>query len=167
MSKKITFGLSSSEVKQSIKEIKKYQSELNIKCQKFAEKLAEHGVKIAKMKITQYDAIYTSQLLNSINSEKGSVVQPGGKWIIYTACEGAAFVEFGSWVEGKQSPHPDTSLVGWKYDVGNHGEKGWFYFLDGEWHWTKGMPSRPFMFETGKELRELIVKVAREVFNHD
>ena len=164
MPKRITFGLSSSEIRSAIQDIKAYQSELDNKCQKFAERLAEEGIKIAKLKVTEYDAIYTGELLGSINSEPGGMIKHGGKWIIYTGCEWAPFVEWGTGIEGQQSPHPDTSIVGWKYDINDHGEKGWFYFKDGTWHWTKGMPSRPFMYETGRELRKIVVKIAKEVF---
>ena len=164
MPKKITFGLSSSEIQKAIQEIKQYQSELDYKCQKLAERLAEEGVAIARLKIAAYDAVFTGELLNSINSEFGGVIQHGSKWIIYTGCSWAPFVEFGTGVEGQKSPHPDTSIVGWKYDVNSHGEKGWAYFKDSAWHWTKGMPSRPFMYETGQELRKIVVKIAKEVF---
>lgn len=167
MSKKISFTLSPSSINNAIQEIRKYQSEITYKCQKLAQRLAEEGVYIARVKIAEYDAIYTGELLESINSEYGGVIQDGGKWIIYTGCEYAPFVEFGTGIIGSQSPHPDTSLVNWKYDVNEHGEAGWFYFneRDGQWHWTKGMQSRPFMYETGQVLREIIQKVAKEVFS--
>lgn len=164
MPKRITFGLSPTEIRSAIQDIKAYQSELESKCKKFAERLAEEGIKIAKLKVTEYDAIYTGELLGSINSEPGGMIQHGGKWIIYTGCEWAPFVEFGTGIAGQQSPHPDTSIVGWKYDINDHGEKGWYYFKDGAWHWTKGMPSRPFMYETGRDLRKIIVEIAKEVF---
>ena len=73
-------------------------------------------------------------------------------------------MEFGTGVVGQESPHPDTSIVGWKYDMNQHGDMGWYYFKDGEWHWTKGMPSRPFLYQTGMDLRERIEEIAREVF---
>lgn len=166
MSKRISFGLSVSEINNAIKELRQYQAEITYKCQKLAERLAEEGVYIARLKIAEYDAIYTGELLASIKSEYGGVVQDGAKWIIYTGCEWAPFVEFGTGIVGSQNPHPDTSLVNWKYDINSHGEKGWFYFnsTDGKWHWTKGMPSRPFMFETGQELHKLVTKIAKEVF---
>lgn len=169
MAKKISFGLSVSEVDNAVKELRQYKSEITYKCQKFAERLAEEGVYIARVKIAEYDAIYTSELLESIHHEYGGSIQDGGKWIIYTGCEYAPFVEFGTGVVGSQNPHPDTSLANWKYDINDHGEAGWFYFneRDGKWHWTKGMQSRPFMFETGQDLRKIIVKVAKEVFGND
>lgn len=156
--------LSVSGIKALQKQLQDYQKDLTKKCEEFARRLAEKGVEIAKMKIADYDAIYTGELLASINSEQGAVIQHGAQWIIYTNCPWAKFVEFGTGVVGERSPHPDTSIIGWKYDVNEHGEKGWFYFREGEWHWTKGMPSRPFMYETSMELRHEIVKTAREIF---
>jgi hypothetical protein len=165
MPKKITFGLSPAEINNAIQEIRKYQSDIAYKCQKLAQRLAEEGVYIARLKIAEYDAIYTGELLESIKSEYGGVVQNGGKWIIYTGCDWAPFVEFGTGVVGSENPHPDASLVNWKYDINEHGEAGWSYQKDGQWHWTKGMPSRPFMYETGRDLRLIVQKIAKEVFN--
>ncbi len=166
MPKKISFGLSVSEINNAVKELRQYQAEVNRKCQFLAQRLAEHGVFLAQLKIAEYDAIYTAELLNSIKYERGAVIQSGASWIIYTDCPHAAWVEFGTGIVGSQNPHPDTSLVNWRYDVNSHGEAGWFYFnsIDGKWHWTKGMQSRPFMFETGQELHKLVSKIAKEVF---
>jgi hypothetical protein len=166
MSKKITFGLSVQEVNKAISELRKYQSDIDYKCRLLAQRLAEEGVFIARLKIAEYDAIYTTELLQSIKSEYGGVIQHGGKWIVYTGCDYAPYIEFGTGLIGSQSPHPDTSLVNWKYDVNEHGEKGWMYFndTDGQWHWTQGMQSRPFMYETGKELRLIVKKIAKEIF---
>lgn len=161
---KLTTDLSVNGIRKLQAEIKKYQAEITYKAQLLAEKLAERGVEIAKMKIAEYDAIYTGELLASINSEYGGVIQNGSKWIIYTDCPWAKFVEFGTGIRGAESPHPDTSIIGWKYDVNEHGEKGWFYFKENEWHWTKGMPSRPFMYETNMELMQEVTKIAKEVF---
>lgn len=74
----------------------------------------------------------------------------------------AMFVEFGTGVVGEENKHPMPSRRDWKYDTKEHGESGWWYpskesdpnptryqAKDGKfWAWTKGMPSRPFMYET-------------------
>lgn len=164
MSKVVKFGLSVKEVQNAIKEIKAYQSDLNRKCEILAQRLAEEGVVIAKVKIMQFPAVYTGELLNSIQSEPGAMISNGSQWIIYTGCEWAPFVEFGTGIIGSGNPHPDPGLANWKYDVNEHGEAGWFYYKDGEWHWTKGMPSRPFMYETGRDLLEIVPKIAKEIF---
>lgn len=69
------------------------------------------------------------------------------------------FIEYGTGITGAWSPHPYTP---WPYDVNSHGYKGWWYpttpddpnptkFVskDGTLlaH-TKGMPSRPFFYDT-------------------
>lgn len=164
MAKKITFGLSVKEIKKAQKDIESYQKEIIRKCNVLAQRLADEGVILAKVKITQFPAVCSGELLNSIQNEPGAVLTNGARWIIYTACDWAPFVEFGVGATGKENPHPDTSLVGWKYDINDHGQSGWFYFKDGAWHWTKGMPSKPFMYETGRDLRLSVVKIAREVF---
>lgn len=164
MKKTIAMNLDKNSIQKAINALKKEKETLRDKCNLFAKKMANKGVEIAKAKVSEYDAVYTGELLKSINSEPGAVIKDGAKWIVYTDCPWAKFVEFGTGEIGKQSPHPDAGIVGWKYDVNEHGEKGWFYFRDGKWHWTKGMPSRPFMHETNIELMQIITEVAREVF---
>lgn len=74
----------------------------------------------------------------------------------------AMFVEFGTGVVGEDNPHPNPSMSNWIYDINEHGESGWWYqsrendpnptkyiTKSGQWlAWTKGMPSRPFMYLT-------------------
>ena len=162
--KKICIGLSASGFEKAAREVEKYKKEVVKKTRLLAQRLAEKGVEIAKIKIMQYPAVDTGDLLESMQAQAGDVIENGGEWIVFTDCPHAAFVEFGTGVTGSMNPHPDTSLVGWRYDVNEHGDAGWFYFKDGEWHWTKGMISRPFMYETGRDLKKLVSKTAKEVF---
>ena len=70
------------------------------------------------------------------------------------------YVEFGTGPVGKNNPYPGNNH-GWKYDVGENikeysinGVKvvGWFYPDEsGGYRFTKGMPSRPFMYESALE----------------
>ena len=149
--------------------IRDYRKSLQDKCEEFAYRMAEEGVAIAQMKILGFDAVMTGELLDSMNLKAGDIFSNGATYYIYTDCPWAKFVEFGTGIVGSENPHPDPSIAGWKYDVNVHGEKGWYYFKNGEWHWTKGLPSRPFMFETGQELKDMniISSVAREVFGSD
>lgn len=70
----------------------------------------------------------------------------------------------GTGVVGAQNPNPNNSVPGWVYDVNEHGEAGWVYFKekDGKYHWTKGIPSRPYMYDTAQILRDSIPDVAKE-----
>lgn len=164
MPKKITMNLSVSSIQNAIKEIRQYQSDLNRKCEELAHRLADEGVIIAKMEIMSFPAVCTGELLESISDKPGAVITNGSQWVIYTGCPWAKYVEFGTGIVGQNNPHPEPGLANWKYDINQHGEAGWFYFKDGEWHWTKGMPSRPFMYETRMELATKVAKIARDVF---
>lgn len=162
-------NLSAKSFRKLARDIREYRKSLSDKCEEFAYRMAEEGVAIAQMKILGFDAVMTGELLDSMNLEAGDIVSNGATYYIYTDCDWAAFVEFGTGIVGIENPHPETGLANWKYDVNDHGDAGWWYFNDGEWHWTKGMPSRPFMYETGKELRDMsvILNIAKDVFGDD
>lgn len=163
---KYSTGLSAKGFRDIAKQIHTYRMELTDKCEEFAYRMAEEGVAIAQLKILDFDAVFTGELLNSMNLEQGDVVTNGATYLIYTNCGWALFNEFGTGLKGKENPHPDPSIAGWKYDVHDYGAEGWYYYKDGTWHWTQGIPSRPFMFETAQALRDssLIANVAKDVF---
>lgn len=178
---KITFTLSEKSVRQAIKALKDYKKELEDKCNLLSQRLTEKGVEIARAEIVDLDAVFTSELLNSIHSEdKGD-----GVWAVVAGTDHALFVEFGTGQMGQQSPYPYEfpDGISWSYNTGKTirqalndivihgstfvkaGEYYWSYVgKDGKVHITKGMPSRPFMYNTANELRDKIVETAREVF---
>lgn len=156
------FGLSQREISKTIQQIEAYKKELTRKSIELVKVLTDMGVDIAKYNVQNLGAFYTGQLEASI----GGYFSPSlGVGIIYAGSWYAAFVEFGTGVRGKEAQHPLTDEAGWVYDTNNHGEEGWVYFneQDGKYHWTNGMPSRPFLYETGKELRVICDKVAKQV----
>lgn len=164
MARIIKATLSQSGLQQALREVEQYKQEIINKTKILAQRLADEGVTLAKVKIMEYPAVYTGELLNSIMDEPGALISNGSQWIIYTGCPWAKFVEFGTGIVGSENPHPDTNIANWKYDVNEHGDAGWHYYKDGEWHWTKGMPSRPFMYETARDLANTIPKIASQVF---
>lgn len=163
-----------SSIKQLQKELEKYNDELVIKCRLLAEKLAERGVEIARIQIADLDAIFTGELLASIHTEYKESSKYGGIFTIITDSSHCAMVEFGTGQRGedKPYPHPLPQGISWDYNVGKTirqnsltGRYYWFYpGQDGLWHYTEGMPSRPFMFNTSLELQKIVVKTAQEVF---
>ena len=79
----------------------------------------------------------------------------------------------------RSKQHPEPAILGkLKYDKKGHGKLGWWYpsgegdtnptryqLADGTFiAWTKGMPSRPFMYNTAQKLRPLVIPTARSVF---
>ena len=134
-----------------------------------ARELAKKGVQIAKVKIVDLDAVFTGELLASIKKEKVSADNNGAVFIVKADSEHAIYVEMGTGIIGRDNPYPGELPA--IYMSGNtihqteDGRYGWFYQdKNGQWRFTEGMPSRPFMFETANELREIVEETAREVF---
>lgn len=160
-------------IQAAVKALRDYENSLEYKCRLLAETLAKKGVEIAKVQIADLDAIFTSELLQSINSEYVGSVKGGGVWAVVAGTDHAAFVEFGTGVVGKQSPYKGNLPEGvdWQYASGKtirqlaDGRYGWFYPADdGKWYFTEGMPSRPFMYLTAIELRDIVSQTAKVVF---
>lgn len=159
----IKFNLSQRSIQSAIKQVEQYKKDLTVKCQRLIEALTAKGIDIAKFHVQNLGAFYTGELEGSID---GYYSPSLGVGIIYAGSWYAVYVEFGTGLQGQQSPHPESGSYGWVYDVNNHGEAGWSYFneRDGKYHWTTGMPSRPFMYLTAKELDRICETVAKAVF---
>lgn len=79
----------------------------------------------------------------------------------------AVFKEYGTGIVGSQNPHVAEALqeAGWKYDVNNHGEKGWIYPTgNGEFRWTKGQPASKKFWEALQKAEEMFPEIAKEEF---
>ena len=69
------------------------------------------------------------------------------------------FNEMGTGITGSNNPHPNPSsnFKSWKYDVNEHGEKGWIYPKeDGTFGWTKGLPSRHMFYDAFNDIKNEI-----------
>ena len=138
-----------------------------------AKRLAEKGVAIAQTNIATYDAIFTGELISSIEARYGGSTKGSAVFYVVADSRHAVFVEFGTGQLGLEGsyPYPFPEGVEWNYNTGKtifeieNGQYGWFYPAeDGTWRFTQGMPSRPFMYETAVELMTEIAKTAKEVF---
>lgn len=95
---------------------------------------------------------HTDQIKAEYNEEKNE-----GK--VYTGDEVLIFNEMGTGITGKTNPHPSSEKMfsTWKYDVNQHGEKGWYYPKDdGSYGWTKGLPSRHMFYDTFNQLKDIL-----------
>lgn len=157
----IKMKLTTRSIEKAINEVKAYKRQLSEKAAALIKALVEAGVEIAKAQVRELGAVYTGELEESIT---GFFDPEAGIGIIRAGAPYAIYVEFGTGIVGKQNPHPAPE--GWKYDINEHGERGWYYFneRDQKWHWTKGMASRPFMYNTLLELQRQVEDIAREVF---
>lgn len=171
---KICVPLTQQGIRKLQSELDKYMDDVKYKARLLAEKLSERGVEIARVRIADLDAIFTGDLLSSIHSEyKGSQIG-GAIFAVVAGTDHALFCEFGTGQRGLDTPypHPLPEGVSWDYATGKTIRKNavtgryyWFYpGQDGLWHYTEGMPARPFMFQTSLELQKIVVEVAEEVF---
>lgn len=157
---KITLKLNEASITQAIKEVRAYQKKVEKAADELTHRLTEQGVSLAQLNASYMNIYDTGELMRGIDSQyKGKV-----GFVISTATH-SIFCEFGTGIVGAENPHPEVAIAGWRYDVNNHGELGWWYIgRDGQSHWTKGMPSRPFMYDTAQMLRQMVVPMAKEAF---
>ena len=157
----IRFSLDEKDIDRAIQEVKQLKKVFLEKCNLLVEALTDEGVNIAKIEVTQLDAVYTGELRNSI---EGYYSPTYGVGIIKAGAYYAVYVEFGTGVVGASSPHPNPQ--GYQYDVNQHGEEGWVYYdeYSEKFRWTKGFKSRPFMYNTARQLEKECERIAKEVF---
>lgn len=168
MGKVITFSLDSSSVGMAVNEMEQYIDEVRKMLRELAERLATEGVSIASMQVASMGAVDTGELQSSF---VGFYDEHSHVGVLRANCLYAVFVEYGTGIVGAYGPkHPpfDPEIdASWQHDASGHGENGWYYIddKDGKRHWTRGMPSRPFFYETYKELQVLAKSLAAEIFN--
>lgn len=180
MAKRISFGLSVSEIQAAIKEVKAYQNDLNRKCQLLCERLTAEGMAIAQAHIGSSGFGKYIRLGSEITPK-----QAGCKAILYMrdsskivsqwqTLEGvksaeispALMLEFGSGLKA-ENPAGVTGVGTGTFPGSTHGAEpgGWYYMdLNGEWHHSTGISPKMPMYYVGKELREKVAEVAREIF---
>lgn len=167
-----TTDLSVRGIKKLISDLEDYKKSLDDKVEMFAQRLAERGVEVAKTNVAKLGAVFTGDLINSIHSQSGGTDNGYSVFYVVAGTKHCAFVEFGTGQMGEEAPYPYPlpEGVSWNYNSGSTifeispGQYGWFYNRDGQWYFTQGMPSRPFMYETSIELMQEVERIAKEVF---
>ena len=169
--KTIKMALHPSDITIAINEIRQYQKEVESKTRLLAQRLTDLGAEIARVKIVSLGAFYSGDLLSGVGGYFSPLLNAG---FVKVTSDHAAIVEFGTGVVGQASPHKNGEYLAraaWGYATGSKifttkdGKVGWIYpTKDGEFRFTEGMPSRPFLYETALELQQKFVGMAREVF---
>lgn len=151
MSKRvISFELSPEGLSHAVEEVERFRDDMIKACDELLRQLTEFGVETAITQVELRTDGWTKELEYSLYGES-RFDGPNRTGIVRTTCPYAALVEFGTGVEGESNPHPEPDVVGWDYDSeGHHGDEGWWYYNpnDDRVHWTKGEPSKPFMWYT-------------------
>ena len=116
--KAIKVRLSAEGVKQAVQELREYQAKVQAAASAIVAALASAGEEFAVAAVLPFAE--TGQLASSIKAETS-----GNVGFVKCSCGYAVYVEFGTGIKGAGSPHPDTAILGWKYDINRHGELGW------------------------------------------
>ena len=162
--KTIEIALTSDGIKKAIRQIRAYKKSLETKKNKFLRELGNLGYDLMIEEIYSHDMPYSRGYL-----ARSILVRIGDNTVrISNDSDHAVYVEFGTGIVGARNPY-ENNTIGYKYDIKGHGDKGWYYYdeHDGQLHWTKGMPSRPFVHDTYLKLREQVFNIAKEVFESD
>ncbi len=173
MAKTITFnGLSKSSIEQAKKELIKYKQMLELKNQAFTQALATIGLAKAQelvITIGAKPAYETGDLLASLDIKQGDMIKGVNTWYVYTDCPYAPYVEFGTgYVGANSAEHPKAGDFSYQAGGKNNSESGWWYYdrKQDRVRWTAGMPSRPFMYETARDLANQVQTIAKEIFGN-
>lgn len=178
MAKKISFGLSVQEINNAIKEVKAYQSDLNRKCEKLCRRLTAEGISIAQAHIGSSGFGKYIFLGSEITPQRA-----GCKAIFYME-DSSKIVSQWQTLEGVQTKEISPSLMlcfgsGLKAQnpanipnvgTGSYGEHGadpsgwWYMDLHGVWHHSTGIEPKMPLYFAGKELRDKVVAIAKEIF---
>jgi hypothetical protein len=159
----ITTGFSEKEINSAIVLLKNYKREFLEREKRLVEGLAEIGLKEASVRFTtaMYDGTNDVSVHLDV-TENGYVIVADGKAV--------AFIEFGAGVyhngsEPYPNPRPDGIVGIGEYGKGRGKQKAWGYLDENqELVITRGNPAAMPMWYASEEIKNAVLKVAREVF---
>ncbi len=160
---KISLCLSPSSIDNAIKQLEQYKNNIDRKLDELTNRLALIGAKVAQVRFT--NAIYDGD-----NDVHVSVEKTDKGYKIVASGQAVAFIEFGAGVyhNGKEpypNPRPEGIVGIGEYGKGMGKRQAWGYRDDsGVLHITKGNPAAMPLWYASEEMRKMIEKIAREVF---
>lgn len=162
----IEVELSAKSVSDAVDALRAYADNLVRAADECAGMLADYGVEAARKGVKDGDPWLSrnpGELRESIHAERNG----DGSYTVATACDHAAFVEFGTGVVGQRSGYWGELPAGWDYNSGSCiDEDGYWWFLsaDGKTRvWTQGQPGRGYMAAAAEELKMVAPEYLRMV----
>lgn len=149
----LRISLDTESLDNALKQLQMYRRRFDNEVERIIKTLTDRGVEIARSKVLEMDAQESGELFNSITAVYNLAENIG---IVKVGARHAMYVEFGTGLPGQMSPHPQPD--GWTYNTrGLDFDEGWLYIdrRTGKLRYTEGMRSRPFMWETARELEDL------------
>lgn len=170
--KVISVKLNAKSIDDAVKELKRYKKELLEKERRLLEELATIGVYEASVR-------FTTAMYDGVNDVTVTLDKKGNGFTILAEGEAVAFIEFGTGVyhntsEPYPNPRPEGIVGIGEYGKGRGNRRAWFYKgepgTNGELQSngavkTRGNPAAMPLWYASEEMRNSILKIAREVFS--
>jgi hypothetical protein len=159
----ISMTLSSSSIKDAIKELKSFRTSIDAKMDKLLERLANIGVKEASVR-------FTTAMYDGVNDSSVTLEPIKNGYCIKAEGRAVAFIEFGAGVyhnpgEPYPNPRPEGIVGIGEYGKGYGKRQAWgFRNDDGELVITHGTPAAMPLWYASEEMRNAILKTFKEVF---
>lgn len=159
----IEVELSKQEIDRAIRELKQFKKEFLKREKQFLEGLAEIGLKEASVR-------FTTAMYDGVNDVSVSLNQTNDGYVILADGKAVAFIEFGAGVYHNTSePYPNPrpqGIVGiGEYGKGHGKRKAWGYKNENdELVITRGNPAVMPMWYASEEIKNSILKIAKEVW---
>ena len=143
--------------KKSLEEAKKFLNKYQEAYSKGIDNAVKYATEMMYNKVLEY--CYANGISNHTSQIKWQYDDNTKTGRVWTNDMVIIFNEMGTGIVGSNNPHPnpDGPFKSWKYDVNEHGEKGWKYPKeDGTYGWTKGLPSRHMFYSAFQDIKDEI-----------
>lgn len=163
MPKVIQIKLTAASIENAIKELKSFRDSIDRKKDQLTAALARIGVQEASIR-------FTTAMYDGINDSSVTLEPTATGYAIVAEGNAVCFIEFGAGVYyNTGDPHPSSrpeGIVGiGEYGKGYGKRQAWGFKNDaGEVVVTHGNPAAMPMWYASEEMRNNILKIAREVF---
>lgn len=143
--------------KKSLEEAKKFLNKYQEAYSKGIDNAVKYATEMMYNKVLEY--CYANGISNHTSQIQWQYDDNTKTGKVWTNDMVIIFNEMGTGIVGSNNPHPnpDGPFKSWKYDVNEHGEKGWIYPKeDGTYGWTKGLPSRHMFYSAFQDIKDEI-----------
>lgn len=143
--------------KKSLEEAKKFLNKYQEAYSKGVDNAVKYATEMMYNKVLEY--CYANDISNHTSQIQWQYDDNTKTGRVWTNDMVIIFNEMGTGIVGSNNPHPnpDGPFKSWKYDVNEHGEKGWKYPKeDGTYGWTKGLPSRHMFYSAFQDIKSEI-----------
>ena len=143
--------------KKNLEEAKKFLNKYIEAYDKGIDNAVKYATEALYRKVLEY--CYANGILNHTSQIQYEYDENTNTGKVWTNDIVIIFNEMGTGIVGSNNPHPNPEgpFKSWKYDINEHGEKGWKYPKeDGTYGWTKGLPSRHMFYDAFSDIKDEI-----------